>query len=186
MIKTSETKKLYSLTNLKRKISFGIILAALTVLTVSVAPHFAKADTNAATEAASDITDTAVTFNGSTDLSFPSETYWFQYVQSDEPVYLPNFVHLSSKTSVKSATAGQLSESITGLSPSKKYFYEVCLKFNPDPHYIGDNIVTCGDVLSFTTNAAGTPTNCVISSFTANPTSIDAGESSTLSWTTNN
>ncbi len=83
-------------------------------------------------------------------------------------------------TSSKSSS----SLTVTGLAANTRYYFVVST--TTQPHGGNSNIVTSGFSAEVSDLTAGQPLPPVVNAFTANPSTITAGQSSTLSWTTTN
>jgi Leucine-rich repeat (LRR) protein len=86
------------------------------------------------------------------------------------------YTPFATTTSSKSSS----SLSVTGLSPNTTYYFVVST--TTPPHGININTVTSG----FSTEVSGLTTPTAVSTFTASPATITAGQSSNLIWTTTN
>lgn len=127
---------------------------------------------------ATNVAQTTATLNGYFNGGgSPTETR-FQYANNSAFVgsTYTNYVSMIGNT-------GTFSAPITGLSQNTTYYFRAIAKNSA-------GTVTATTALSFTTTGTNPPppppNNCVIDSFSANPSQINPGSSSTLSWTTTN
>ncbi len=119
---------------------FGTVNGSILNFTTSgpAAPGEPSADTRAA----SNITTTAATLNGSINPNGAETTYWFEY---SEDSLLGSIVSTSTPSSkVNGSVATSVSTNVTGLTRNTKYFYRVVAQ-----NQYG---TMRGDIMSFRTN----------------------------------
>lgn len=148
------------------KIRFILLIAAFALFgftqTTSAAP-------TVITSPASGITQTSAQLNGAFNTNQSQADVHFEYGSTAQ---------LGLRTpDVTRSTSGTFNATITGLTPGTTYYYQAAAIDSTGPGY--------GSLQTFTTSPAPQPL-CVINSFSASPTTIQSGNSSTLSWNTSN
>lgn len=124
---------------------------------------------------ATSITQTGATLNGFFNGGGSTTETRFEYANNS------SFVGSTYTTYTSMiGTSGSFSKPITGLQSNTTYYFRAIAK-----NSAGVTIAT--SALSFKTGTiTPPPTNCTINTFSANPSSITSGSSTTLSWITTN
>lgn len=160
--------------NMKIKTAYVIALVALAGFFGHVSMTQASGAPIMSTTPTGTYTETTATLSGFyTDNGSPTST-WFQYSTS------PTLIGAVSTLPVLQAgPSGPYTKTITGLTSDTWYYYRAV-----GQNAYGTTYAT--SIYSFKTLGGGGGGSCTVDSFTASPTTITSGNSSTLSWNTTN
>lgn len=122
------------------------------------------------------VAETSATLKGYFNGNGSTTTTWFKYANNSGLVGSTTTAQV-----VQSGNSGNFTQNISGLQANTTYYYKAYAQN-------AGGTTTASTTVSFTTttNGGGGGNGCDITSFSANDTSINEGDTATLSWTTTN